>query len=188
MKRHLIKVNIVHRAKTTPEEVEKLYIDYGHSWVFNKGLFVSRQYDTSNYEILAPNQHFITIRMVFLGIFRQTFHQKVTIEHGRRITNEGKNIFGYPIESIWVLEEKSDGTTEVHATYQTEVPKPLAFLIDPVFRWFCKGLREKSWKSSDRVMLERRNQLLGMGFNDSGVFPDNHWKSKAEPSTLLKGV
>lgn len=182
MKTKTVELTVIHHARCSAVEVQNLYRDYGHEWVSYRGIFISRKYDSAKYEILSPQEHHLTVTLVICGIFRLHFHQNVTILHGKRIVNEGNNIFGFRINSEWDLAETENGITEVKATYKIELPWILGFLEIPL-RLFIAEIRRRSW-TNDQVMLERRNELLRLGFGDGGNYPENRWILKAQPSSI----
>ena len=116
--------------------------------------------------------------MVIVGIIRLRFHQIVSVIPGKKMVSEGKNIFGYNLSSVWELKEMGNGITQVHADYVIELPWFLGFLGAPL-SWFLKEVRKKSWRK-DQAMLERRNELLRLGFGDGGQSPKNRWRQAAE--------
>lgn len=186
MKTARVEIVILHEAKTTPEEIQKLYTDYGHEWVFHKGVFVSRKYDASHYEILSPHEHRLAVTLAVLGVIRLRFLQSVSVVPGVRIASEGRNIFGYSLGSVWELKKIEGGMTRVRAVYSVELPWFLGFLSAPL-KWFLKEMRRKSW-IKDRLMLERRSELLGLGFGDGGKHPEDRWLPKAASSPIPQGA
>lgn len=131
-------------------------------------------------------EHKINATLVLLGFIKLPFQQTVSVVPGQSVSSSGTNMFGYPVSSVWDLKEAGNGITEVTATYVMDVPWFLAFLELP-FRWLWTYIRNKSWES-DRVMLERRSELLNLGFKDQGVYPRRRWMDQAKPSVIPVGL
>ncbi|MBI1979462.1 MAG: hypothetical protein HYS58_01720 [Elusimicrobia bacterium] len=185
MRKTEIQVQVTHRAHTTPEEIQSCYLDYGHEWVFHKNIFY-RDFGSSKYEIVSPSELKIGVTLVLFKAFKMRFDQEVRIHHGASIHSRAVNEWGYGVQCAWEFKELGNSVTEVQTTYRVEVPWFLGWCQMPL-AWLWTYIRNKSWES-DRTMLERRQELIALGFGDRGVYPTGRQWTSAKPSALPVGI
>lgn len=177
MRVHKIRFTMVHEVRASPREVIENYIDYGHE-VYAHGKY-SRSWKRHLGKITevtpiirSATEHEVHIPVsLFGGLIRSTAVQHVTLIPWRGIVSRGRNIFGLESRSEWKVVQV-DGpppTTECTVRYTFEVPWLFAFL-GPVVQFAVRQLRERIWEE-DRLMLERRERLMRLGFRDGGIHP-----------------
>mgnify|MGYP003345285057 CR=1 FL=1 len=174
MRTYKITALIKHEVMASPQEVIENYVDYGHE-VYAHGKYskasrfgllkknISRIEQVS-YKIISPTQREVTIPIVlFNGLIKYMSTQRVALIPWSGIISNGKNIFGLPMGSRWLIwRERAEEKTQCWVIYETEVPWFL-FFVEPALRVILPHLRKRVWEE-DRIMLERRDRLIKRGF------------------------
>lgn len=177
MRTHKIRFVIRHEVVASPREVIENYVDYGHE-VYAHGKY-SRSWKRHFSKITevtpiihSPTEHEVHIPVSLLfGLFKSTAVQHVTLIPWQGIVSRGRNMFGLESSSEWTVTGVGDPwvATKCNVQYTFEVPWFLAFLS--LFVEFAvRQLRARIWEE-DRLMLERRERLMRLGFRDGGIRP-----------------
>lgn len=177
MRIHKIVFTIEHDVMASAQEVIENYVDYGHE-VYAHGKYSPswKRYLSKITEvkpiIRSATEHEVHIPVSLLfGLFKSTAVQHVTLVPWLGIISRGRNVFGLQSSSQWTIIEsdKSRPKTQCTVQYTFEVPSFLAFL-SPFVEFAVRQLRARIWEE-DRLMLERRDELIRRGFRDGGIHP-----------------
>lgn len=175
MRTHKIQLVMCHKVVASPREVIENYVDYGHE-VYAHGKY-SRSWKRRLSKITrvrpiihSETHHEVHIPVSLLGgLIRSVAVQQVYLTRWTGIKSDGRNVFGLESSSQWAVSANSDGASDCVVQYTFEVPWFLAFL-DPFVKFAVLQLRARIWEE-DRLMLERRDRLMRLGFRDGGVHP-----------------
>lgn len=183
MRAYTVNLLMKHAVLASPKEVIENYIDYGHE-VFAHGKYSGSgkkhvsKITKVDYRILSPTRHEVRVPVVLLGgLIKSVSVQNVTIIPWTGLISEGKNFFGLPMKSRWFIwRDPPEPRTQCWVIYEIGVPWFL-FFLEPVIKVTIRHLRNRIWEE-DRIMLERRDRLMKMGFGDWGKRPESRLEDR----------
>lgn len=176
MRIHEIRLVMEYLVKASPREIIENYVDYGHE-IYAHGKY-SKSWKRHVSKITAvtpiihsPTHHEVHIPVsLFGGLIKTVAVQHVRLFPWVGIESRGTNIFGLKSSSRWHISQQSaSGVAHCVVEYLFQVPRLFCFL-DPFVRFAVWQLRNRIWEE-DRIMLERRDRLMRLGFRDGGVHP-----------------